>query len=236
MVVFGLTVVEPEAATLPMPLSMETLLALVVLHVKVAELPSEIVVGDTVSFAVGGFATTATVATEVAVPFTLVAVNVYSVVDDGLTFTDPDAATTPMPLLIVTVEAYAVVQDNVAELPGATVAGEAEITAVGTTGACAGSKPAPRQPDIRPTEIQAAITNKRFMAKYTLHHPYKVVTVLASKNKRAKRTRKSDYLPAIIRALGWEYSDSEFRCLSVHARCSDSRADRTLANDSAQTN
>ena len=92
-------------------------------------------VGAAVNFAVGGLACTVTVAAEVAVPFTLVAVNVYSVVDDGETAIDPDEATTPMPLLIVTVEAYAVVHDNVAELPGATVAGEAVRVAVGTTGA-----------------------------------------------------------------------------------------------------
>ena len=147
---------------------METLVAFVVLQVNVAEFPSVMVVGAAVSFAVAGFAFTVTVATEVAVPLTLVAVKVYSVVDDGLTARDPDGATTPMPLSIETVEAYAVVHDKVVDLPGATVAGEAVIAAVGTTGGCAGSKPAPRQPDIKPAETQTATTNKRFMAQYTL--------------------------------------------------------------------
>jgi len=217
--VAGLTVVDPESATVPMPLSMETLVALVVLHVNVEELPTVMLVGAAVSFAVGGLACTVTVAAEVAVPFTLVAVNVYSVVDDGETGMDPEEATTPMPLLIVTVEAYAVVHDNVAELPGATVAGEAVRVAVGTTGGIAGSKPAPRQPDIKPAEMQAAITNKRFMAKYTLHHPYEDSTVLASKNTCTKRTRKSDYVPLSQQGLRWVSSDSQLRCLPVHARC-----------------
>lgn len=186
----GLTVVDPDAATVPMPLSMETLVAFVVLHVKVAEFPTVMVVGAAVNFAVGGFAFTVTVATEVAVPLTLVAVKVYSVVDDGLTAMDPDAATTPMPLSIVTVEAYAVVHDKVVDFPGATVAGEAEMVAVGTTGDIVGSKPAPRQPDMSPAEIQAATIIKRFMAKYTLHHPYIFVTVLASKNETSERNAK----------------------------------------------
>jgi len=170
VVVVGLTVVDPEAATVPIPLSMETLVAFVVVHVNVAELPGKTVVGLAVNFAVGGFALTVTVATEAAVPLTLVAVKVYSVVDDGLTAMDPDAATVPMPLLIVTVEAYAVVHDNVADFPGAITDGEAVMVAVGATGDIAGSKPAPRQPDMSPAEIQAAIIIKRFMAKYGLHH------------------------------------------------------------------
>jgi hypothetical protein len=150
---------------------METLVAFVVFQVNVAELPGETVVGAAVSFAVGGFACTVTVATEVAVPLTLVAVNVYWVVDEGLTDIEPDMATVPIPLLMVTVEAYAVVQDRVAELPGATVAGEAVKVAVGATGANAGSNPAPRQPDISPAQTRVETIIKRFMAKYTLHHP-----------------------------------------------------------------
>lgn len=168
----GLTVVDPDVATGPIPLSMETLVAFVVDQVNVAGLPSETVVGAAVSFAVGGCACTVTVATEVAVPLTLVAVSVYCVLDDGLTDIDPDSATAPIPLLIVTVEAYAVVQDNVAGLPGATVAGEAARVAVGATGAWAGSKPAPRQPDISPAQTSVVTIIKRFMAKYTIHRFY----------------------------------------------------------------
>lgn len=171
MVVVGLTVVEPDAATVPIPLSIETLVAFVVLHVNVAEFPAVIVVGAAVNFAVGGFACTVTVAAEVAVPLTLVAVNVYSVVDEGVIAIDPDAATTPMPLSIVTVEAYAVVHESVVDKPGATVAGDAVRAAVGPGGVCAGSKPAPRQPDMSPAQIKAVPIIKRFMAKYTLHHP-----------------------------------------------------------------
>lgn len=169
---------------------METLVVFVVLHVNVAEFPAVIVVGAAVSFAVGGFECTVTVATEVAVPFVLVAVNVYCVVDEGVTAIDPEAATTPMPLSIVTVEAYAVVHDKVAVLPGETVAGEAVIAAVGTTGGCAGSNPAPRQPDRNPAPMQTETIIKRFMAKYTLHHPYKVVTVLASKKHSSEKNAK----------------------------------------------
>jgi hypothetical protein len=197
---------------------METLVAFVVLHVNVAEFPTVMVVGAAVSFAVGGIAFMVTVATEVAVPLTLVAVKVYCVVDDGETAMDPDAATTPMPLSIVTVEAYAVVHDNVAELPGATVAGEAEMLAVGTTGDIAGSKPAPRQPDMSPAQIQAVTRIKRFMAKYTLHHPYIYVTVLASKNETSERNAKISLFTCSQKAPLSEYSDSQFRCPSSHAR------------------
>jgi hypothetical protein len=203
--------VEPDAATVPMPLSMETLVAFAVLHVNVAELPTVMVVGEAVSVAVAGFAFTVIVATEVAVPLTLVAVNVYCVVDDGLTDIDPDVATAPMPLSIVTVEAYAVVQDNVAGLPGATVAGEAVKVAVGTTGAMVGSKPAPRQPDMSPAQRRVVTIIKRFMAKYTLHHPYINVTVLASKKTSERKERKFRRLTrhrtsnelGILRFAGW---------------------------------
>ena len=181
---------DPDAATVPIPLSIEMLVAFVVFQVNVAELPGETVVGEAVSLAVGGFACTVTVATEVVVPSTLVALNVYCVVDDGLTDIDPDVATAPIPLLIVTVEAYAVVQDKVAELPGATVAGEAVSVAVGATGASAGSKPAPRQPDKSPAQTRVVTIIKRFMVKYTLHHPYVNVTVLASKKHASKRNAK----------------------------------------------
>jgi hypothetical protein len=105
VVVVGLTVVEPDAATVPIPLSMETLVALVVLQVRVEEPPTEMVTGFAVSLAVGGFACTVTVAADVAVPLILVAVIVYCVVADGVTAIDPDKGTLPMPPLMVTVEA-----------------------------------------------------------------------------------------------------------------------------------
>jgi hypothetical protein len=55
---------------------METLAALVVLHVNVAELPTVILGGAAVSVAVGGDACTVTVAIAVTVPLLPVAVNV----------------------------------------------------------------------------------------------------------------------------------------------------------------
>jgi hypothetical protein len=145
---------------------METLAALVVLHVNVAELPAVILVGAAVSVAVvGGDACTETVAAAVTVPPAPVAVKVYSVVADGVTLTDPDAATAPMPLSIATVEAFSVVHDNVAVLPAATVAGEAVRVAVGTGGEV---ELPPPQPEMTPAQIQAATIIQRFMAKYTL--------------------------------------------------------------------
>jgi hypothetical protein len=41
----GVTAIDPEAATIPMPLLIETVLAFVVVHVKVAELPAVTVAG-----------------------------------------------------------------------------------------------------------------------------------------------------------------------------------------------
>lgn len=77
MVAVGLTVIDPEAATVPIPL-METVVAFVVAQVSVAELPAVIVVGDADSVAVGAAAAcTVTVAMEVAVLPPPVAVNVY---------------------------------------------------------------------------------------------------------------------------------------------------------------
>jgi hypothetical protein len=49
----GLTVIDPEAATVPMPLLIETVLAFVVVHVKVAELPAVTVAGVAESDATG---------------------------------------------------------------------------------------------------------------------------------------------------------------------------------------
>jgi hypothetical protein len=154
-----------------MPLSIETLVAFEVVHVNVAWFPGVMVVGETERLAVGGDACTVTVATAVVVPFAPVAVKVYSVVEDGVTLTDPDTATVPTPLLIVTVEAFAVVHDKVAELPDATVAGEALRVAVGTTVDVPESELPPPQPEMNPAQTQAAAIIKRIMAKYTLHHP-----------------------------------------------------------------
>jgi hypothetical protein len=48
----GLTVVEPDAATVPIPLSIETLVAFEVVHVNVAWFPGVMVVGETERLAV----------------------------------------------------------------------------------------------------------------------------------------------------------------------------------------
>lgn len=46
VVVDGLTVVDPDAATVPMPWSMETAVAFAVVHDRMAELPAVIVVRE----------------------------------------------------------------------------------------------------------------------------------------------------------------------------------------------
>ena len=52
VVAVGLTVVEPDAATVPIPLSMETVVAFEVLQVSVAWFPGVIVEGETERVAV----------------------------------------------------------------------------------------------------------------------------------------------------------------------------------------
>lgn len=67
-------------------------------QVRVDDPPVEIFVGEAESVAVGALdGCTVTVEAAVTVPPLPVAVNVYVVVADGLTFIDPDAATAPMP-------------------------------------------------------------------------------------------------------------------------------------------
>jgi hypothetical protein len=75
---------------------METVVAFVVVHINVENLPEAIVPGEAVSVAVGVADPTVTVAVAVTVLLPI-AVNVYCVVAVGLTFMDPDAATVPMP-------------------------------------------------------------------------------------------------------------------------------------------
>lgn len=52
----GLTVIDPEAATVPTPLLMETVLALVVVHARVTELPAVTLAGVAVREATGAAA------------------------------------------------------------------------------------------------------------------------------------------------------------------------------------
>jgi hypothetical protein len=97
VVFVGLTVVDPEAETIPTPWSIETVLAFVVVHVKVEEFPAVMVAGEAESVAVGADICTVTVAIEVTEPLLPVAVRVYCVVAEGVTVVDPDAATVPIP-------------------------------------------------------------------------------------------------------------------------------------------
>lgn len=68
-----------------------------------------------------------------------------------------------------TVVAFAVVQVNVAGFPAIiVVAGEAESAAVGTAGDPAGSRPAPRQPDMSPAQTHTAAKDRYFVDKCKL--------------------------------------------------------------------
>ncbi len=170
VVVVGLTVVEPDAETIPIPWSIETVVAFVVVHVNVELFPAIIVAGDADRVAVGAAACTVTVATDVTVPLP-VAVSVYSVVAVGLTVVEPDAATTPMPSSMETEVAFDVVHVSVAWFPGVIVEGETERVAVVTAGGNEGNIAVPRQPDIRPSERLTAMNDKHIVGKRTLHHP-----------------------------------------------------------------
>jgi hypothetical protein len=57
VVVDGVTVVEPDAGTVPMPGAIETAVALVVLQLSIAGFPATTVVGAAASVAVGAVAT-----------------------------------------------------------------------------------------------------------------------------------------------------------------------------------
>lgn len=149
-----------------MPLLIETVVAFVVVQVNVAEVPAVIVAGEADSVAVGAAtACTVTVAAEVAVPALPVAVKVYWVVADGLTFTDPEAATVPTPLSMETAVALVVVQLKVTELPGATLAGVAEREATGATIESGGAVLLP-QPERSPIQTHAATSDQYFLGKH----------------------------------------------------------------------
>ena len=72
----GETVVELEAATAPIPLSIETLVAPVVVQDRVEDWPTRIVVGLAVKLTVGGRGVTVSVAVLVIVPPGPIAVSV----------------------------------------------------------------------------------------------------------------------------------------------------------------
>ena len=104
----GLTKAIPLSATFPIPGAMVTEVAPLVAQVKVrgtaADAEKEVMTG--------GVPTT-TVVCPVTVPLALVAVNVYVVVDAGLTEAPPLSATVPIPGAMVTEVAPLVAQVNV---------------------------------------------------------------------------------------------------------------------------
>jgi hypothetical protein len=76
VVFVGLTTAVPEGETAPMPWSIETVVAFVVVQVRVEVCPGVMVEGEAESIAVGIEVFTVTVAVAVAVPLLPVAVNV----------------------------------------------------------------------------------------------------------------------------------------------------------------
>jgi len=154
--------------TAPIPLSIETLVAFVVVHVKVLEPPATMFAGEAVSVAVGAGACTVTVAVAVAgLPFGPAAVSVYCVVVVGDTVVDPDTATVPTPLSIVTVVAFEVDQLSMAWLPAVMVAGETVRVALATAGGSEGNNPAPWQPDKNAAQANTALKNRQLLRKCT---------------------------------------------------------------------
>ena len=76
VVFVGLTTLVPEGETAPMPWSIETVVAFVVVQVRVEVSPAVMDEGEAESFAVGINSCTVTVAVAVTVPLLPVAVNV----------------------------------------------------------------------------------------------------------------------------------------------------------------
>ena len=131
MVVVGLTPTDPEVGFEPTPLSIETEVAFVDVHVSVDDCPEVIAVGEAENVAVGAGCVTVTDAVLVIVPPGPVAVSVYVVVEVGLTPTDPERAWEPTPLSIEIEVVLVDVQVSVDDWPETIVVGEAENVAVG---------------------------------------------------------------------------------------------------------
>ena len=127
----GVTVLEPDAATVPTPWSMERFVAPLEVQVSVEDPPSLMAAGVAVRLTVGGLSTD-TVALAVTDPLVLVAVMVYVVVTVGVTLLEELAATVPMPWSMETVVAFVVVQIRVDEEPKLMDAGSAVIVTVGS--------------------------------------------------------------------------------------------------------
>ena len=116
MVCVGDTVVLPLTGTVPTPL-MDTVLAPVVVQLRVDEPPGAMLSGLVSKRMIcglpAGAAPTVTVAEAVTLPVGPVAVRVYVVVDVGVTVVVPVAATLPMLLLMLMAVAPCTTQFNV---------------------------------------------------------------------------------------------------------------------------
>jgi len=132
VVAVGDTGAEPESGREPRPLSIVTVVAFVVVHVRVDDWPAMIAVGFAVKLAVGAGLVTVTVTCFVVVPPAPVAVSVYVVVAVGETTMDPFTGWLPIPLSIDTLVAFVVDHVSVEDWPATIDVGLAEKDAVGT--------------------------------------------------------------------------------------------------------
>ena len=119
----GVTLADPVAPNVPTP-AMLTEVALVVVQLRTAEAPAAMVLGcalkETVGF--GPDVVTLTIVEDAVVPPGPVAVAVYVVVVEGVTFTEPVAGNVPR-LLMLTEFALLAVQLSTVEAPLVTVPG-----------------------------------------------------------------------------------------------------------------
>jgi hypothetical protein len=131
VVVGGDTDAKPETGRLPMPWSIETLMAWSTDHARVALSPSPIVRGDAEKVICGFGGVTVTVTCFVMVPPMPLAVSVYVVVAGGETDRVPLVGTAPTPLSIDALVAFVVVQARDVDSPSLMVVGAAVNVAVG---------------------------------------------------------------------------------------------------------
>lgn len=130
----GKTVAVPLSSVLPMPGSMVTAVAEVVVQFKDEPWPSWMDVGDALRVITGGPSVTVIVVATVTVPPLPVAVNVYVVVTEGETTLESFNATVPIPWLMDTELVLPVVQLNVELWPWRMEAGEAVNVTTGRAG------------------------------------------------------------------------------------------------------
>lgn len=130
----GKTVAVPLSPVLPMPGSMVTVVAEIVVQFNDELWPSWMDVGDALKVITGGPAVTVIVAAAVIVPPLPVAVKVYVVVTEGEATLEPFNATVPIPWLMDTELALLVVQVNVELWPWRMESGEAAKVTTGRAG------------------------------------------------------------------------------------------------------